>query len=111
MGKRNGLKIGDWLVQDDLTGEQVYASKTVKDYRGNVVARKNFLKQNPQDFLQVIDENPFVNPARARNVVSPLEYYSDVVGDTAVPAPQGAASHLFDSGVGQMIIGTTFRVR
>lgn len=102
---------GDYLIQDDLTGEIFYASEAVKDYRGNIVHRKNLLKQNPQDFVKPIDDGHPVTPERPRNQDTSLVLYPDFVGDTNVPTPVGPASHLYNAGVGQMVVGSTFLVR
>ena len=106
-----GYKSGDYLVQDDLTGRTIYASQALKDYRGNVVSKKSYLEQNPQDFVKVIPESQPNDPVRPKNVVSPLVLYSDVIGDTNIRKAKGPATHLFDKGVGEMEIGVTFYVR
>jgi hypothetical protein len=108
---RRNWREGDYLIQDDLTGEIGYASESVKDYRGNVVLRKNLLRQNPQDFVKPINDGLPVNPDRPRNQDSPLVLYPEFIGATAIPTPIGPASHLYNAGIGLMQIGSTFLVR
>lgn len=108
---RRVYRSGDYLIQDDLTGEIGYASDTVKDYRGNVVLKKNLLKQNPQDFVKPINDGRPVNPDRPRNQNTTLQLYPDFVGETNVPTPAGPATHLYDAGIGLAAIGSTFIVR
>jgi len=111
MAYRSFWKEGDYKIQDDLTGEKFHASQAVKDYRGNIVHRKNLLKQNPQDFVKPINDGVPVTPMRPDNSDSPLVLYPEFIGETNIPTPIGPASHLYNAGVGQMVVGGTFIVR
>lgn len=105
------FKPGDYLIQCDLTGRKVLASTTRKDYRGNVVCEYAYLKRNPQDFVRALNDGKPVTIIRENFPDSPLLLYPDTIGATPIPTPTGPASHLFNQGIGDMVVGATFIVR
>jgi hypothetical protein len=108
MGK---YRPGDYLIDCDITGRKIFASQAKKDYRGNVVSSNAFLKRNPQDFVKAIDDGKAVPIIRENIPNSPLLLYPDTIGATAIPTPTGPATHLFNLGIGDMVVGSTFIVR
>lgn len=102
---------GDYLINCDITGRKIFASRAKKDYRGNIVSPEAYLKRNPQDFVRAINDGKPVPVIRENVPISPLLLYPDNIGATNVPTPVGPASHLFDRGIGDMVIGATFIVR
>jgi hypothetical protein len=109
MSKR--YKPGDYLISCDLTGRKVLASTSKKDYRGNIVSPVAYLKRNPQDFVRAINDGKPVPVVRENITNSPFLLYPNTIGATSVPTPVGPASHLFNQGIGDMVIGSTFIVR
>lgn len=110
---RRGFIPGEHLVRDDESGAVYYASEMTKRWDGAVVHKKNDERRHPQEFVRAGTDPQPVTPVR-----SDLPYpaalpatFSLFVGDTSVPTPSGAASHLFDVGVGSMSVGGTFVVR
>lgn len=118
--RRRGWKRGDWLVKDEESGFTEYASKCARDYYG-VLKRKDQLDPpHPQDFIRAKKDPYSVYP-----ISPPLRTYDtsayvqgQFVGVTSVLAPFGPATHLYspisipggDAGIGEMIIGSTFKV-
>jgi hypothetical protein len=109
---RRGFIPGEHLVRDDESGAVYYASEMVKRWDGALVHYKNDERRHPQEFVRA-----GTDPKALRDVRTDLPYpefidtFIPFVGETNVPAPQGAASHLFDVGIGSMSIGGTFVVR
>jgi hypothetical protein len=110
---RNRYRKGDWLVRDDITGDIVYASETVEDWRGFRVHRKDADERNMQEFVRAYADPyplPFVRPDNG--MPENNECFVEFIGNTNVPSPTNSpASHLFDLGIGEMVIGTSFCVR
>lgn len=109
---RRGFRVGDYLMVDDESGLTHYASEMVKRWDGAMVHRSNNEPRHPQEFVKAYPDpegltiiRPDV-PAEAPTNVIPT-----YVGATNIPAPTGPASHLFDPGIGDMIVGTDFVVR
>ena len=116
---RRGWKRGDWLVRDEQSGFTEYASKVRRDYYG--VLTKDPDSSHPQDFIKAKGD-PYINdPQNPPQYIYNTSAYNQgtFVGVTTVPAPVGPATHLFNPsvvqisnpGIGQMVIGTTFKVR
>lgn len=110
---RKKHKIGDHLVQDDLTGVVQYASKMAIDYRGNMVRKSHQLRRNPQDFVRPLpDYAKIVNMRPDTSPTTPAPVFELFVGETNVLTnTSGAAYHLFDVGIGEAAIEETFVVR
>lgn len=110
---RRRYKRGEWLVRDDYTGQNEYASKMTRDYRGFLTTFENADVEHPQDFAQALDDPqplPFYNLMQP-NPDAELIFPPDI-GETNVPTPtDNAAAHLFDLGIGEMVIGYSFVVR
>jgi hypothetical protein len=110
---RRGFIPGEHLVRDDESGAVYYASEMVKRWDGALVHQKNDERRHPQEFVRA-----GTDPKALRDVRTDLPYpeapaadFDLFVGETNVPTPQGAASHLFDVGIGSAAIGSTFVVR
>lgn len=108
---KSSYRPGDYLMHCDITGREFFASKAKKDYRGNYVAPNAYLKRNPQDFARPLNDGTAVPIIRENTPNSPLLLYPETIGATTRPTPVGPASHLFNAGIGDMVIGATFIVR
>lgn len=112
MAIRNRIKPGDYLMVDDLSGTAHYASEMVRQWDGAWVHPRHFETRNPQEFVRACKESqPSViraeEPTTAASNLLPL-----YIGLTTILTPtNGAASHLYNIGIGAMVIGTSFRVR
>lgn len=110
---RSGWKKGDWLVIDEESGVVTYASRTRKDFKGNIVRKRWADAEQPQDFIKAKSDPyplPFSNsPDNNQTIANFVPVY---VGNTTVPTfPYGVANHLYDPGIGEMQIGYNFFVR
>jgi len=93
---RNGWKKGDWLVIDSESGMTRFSSQLKKDYTGEYVSKQYADYEQPQDFVKPLSDPralPFSLPSDQNFVVDVSA--SPTVGNTSVPTPFGAASHLF----------------
>lgn len=110
---RRRIKPGDYLVQDDITGTNVYASETTRDYLGRLTKIERADPIQPQLFARPFNDP---QPVHIYSPESPVPVadlaWSPEVGNTNVPtATDNAAAHLYDLGVGAMAVGSTFVVR
>ena len=110
----SGWKEGDHLVIDDGTGEKIYRSAARKLWNGTIQRADHFETRQPQEFVRARKDPTALRDVRPETLVaapdlSPLIY----VGNTTIAAPTGAATHLFDVGIGSMSVGPggTFKVR
>lgn len=114
MPVRRRIRRGDHLVVDDYTGVVIYASQASRDYLGNLTLRSRMDPIQPQLFVKALDDPQpatIINPLTG---IPPASLFQDPdVGTTSVPAPTGAATHLFqyNLAIPQMAIGSSFIVR
>lgn len=109
---RNNHRVGDYLVMSDISGRVFYASEMRKTWDGRICHWTEWEPRHPQDFVRARKEAPAPRTVRPRPSVEPgFPELLVFVGDTNVPAPVGPATHLFDVGIGEMIIEGTFVVR
>lgn len=109
---RNRWRRGRYLVRSDESGRIGYDDETVKLWDGRIVLRDEYEERNPQDFVKALrDPYPLKEVRPQQALDTPVLLRPIVVGTTGVTAPTGPASHLFDPGIGEMSIGTTFVVR
>jgi len=104
-------KPGDWLVECAETGVVDFASRMRKRWDGLYVREIAYEPKHPQYLLhrrkeEIVGIIREITPTTIAEVVSPV-----FVGLTNVPAPQGAAYHLYDLAIPDMEIGRTFIVR
>ena len=59
---------GDYLLTDDLTGEIIRHSESVKLWNNLITHRKNYERRNPQDFLKATPEREPFKEVRPRNI-------------------------------------------
>lgn len=113
MPVRRRIKLGDYLVRDDLTGTNIYASQSTRDYLGRLTAVKRADPVQPQLYARpVADPQPVPIYSPDTGIPPANLAWSPNIGNTNVPTPSdGAAAHLFDVGIGDMIIESTFIVR
>ena len=106
MPVRNTHRRGDYLMVDDESGLTHYASEMVERWDGLFVHRDNNETRHPQWFVKAR------NDPRALQHVRPLDPQAAVdntfdleIGETTVPTSlNGPATHLFQPGIGKMII-------
>ena len=98
---------------DDESGLTYYDDEMVKQWDGSFVHSKNIEPRQPQDFVKAKgDPKPIKHVRPAELVANPITVQAIFVGSAGtVRTPIGPASHLFDPGIGDMIIGTSFFVR
>jgi hypothetical protein len=113
MAIRRRHKKGDWLVEDEVTGFVKYSSEISRDYLDTARYYKDVDYRNPQDFVRSLDDNSDVTFLTSRHEGPEADLcLPATVGDTNVSTPtDGAASHLYDVGIGDMEIGFNFCVR
>jgi hypothetical protein len=114
MPVRKRLRKGDHLVTDDLTGKVIYASQATRDYNGNLVERKHADIIQPQLFVRGLSDPGPVAIFSPLTGLPPTDLFLNPnVGVTNVPAPTGAATHLFSSdlAIPNMAVGSTLVVR
>lgn len=107
MAIRNGWRRGDHLVQDDGTGATIYASEARVLWNGTIQHRDHYETRQPQEFVRALHKDPYAEKdVRAEVQTSAVDTTPLVtVGLTNVKAPTGAASHLYDIGIGSMSVG------
>lgn len=122
MARRRGWKRGEWLVRDEESGFVEYASNVTRDYYGVLKRKDQADGRHPQDFVKAGLDPYSQDPQNSPALVYDTSAYnvSAFVYGTNIPIPQGPATHLFDitypagtpgqSGIGVMVIGTTFTV-
>ena len=121
MGRRRGWKRGEWLVRDEESDFVEYASEVAYDYWGTLKKKSELDPAHPQLFIRAKSDPSPVYPQNppVRTFDTSAFNLGTFVGSTAVTAPVGPATHLFnpsavipgDPGIGDMQIGTTFIVR
>jgi hypothetical protein len=113
MPVRRRHRVGDYLVRDDITGTNIYASQATRDYLGRLTKTSRADPVQPQLYARPVNDPQAVPIYSPDTGIPPANLaWSPTIGDTDVPTPSdGAAAHLFDVGIGQMIVGSTFIVR
>lgn len=114
MPVRHRLRKGDYLVRDDITGKIIYASQASRDYNGNLTQTSRIDPIQPQLFVKALDDPQPVSVFSPDTGIPPASLFLDPnVAQTDVPAPFGAATHLFtpNYAIPQMVIGSSFVVR
>ena len=109
---RNSWQSGRWLVIDDESGLTHYSDEVIRLWDGSYRRKDQYETRHPQEFIRAKNDPqpiPFVRPDTESSAISNTQ--SIYVGQTTVLTPVGPASHLFDSGIGDMEIGTTFVIR
>ena len=61
-------KPGDYLMQDDLTGEIIRRSEAVKLWNNQFTRKKHYEARNPQDFLRARPEREPFKEVRPRTI-------------------------------------------
>lgn len=93
---RNGWKKGQFLIIDSESGMTRYSGEVRRDYTGERVTKRYSDNEQPQDFVRPARDPrpiPFANPGIQDFIIDVSA--SNFVGNTSVPAPIGAATHLF----------------
>lgn len=111
--RRNRHRVGRYLMVDDESGLVRYDDQMVKRWDGAFVRLEQNEYRNPQEFVRALKDPAPLRNIRPLQQIGPAcgDYYTLYVGNTNVRAPTGAATHLFDTGVGQAEIGCSFIVR
>ncbi len=110
---RRRIKPGDHLVRDDITGTNIYASESTRDYLGRLVKSDRADPIQPQLFVRPFNDPQPVSVYSPDTGIPAADLaWTPTVGSTSVAtATDNAAAHLFDLGIGAMTVGTTFVVR
>lgn len=112
MPVRNRHRVGDYLIRDDESGFTIYKSEAVKIWDGTYRHKRMYETRHPQEFVKAKRDPRALDVVRPEPLVdAPVNAVSTLIGSTAVPTPSGPASHLFDPGIGEMKVGSTFVVR
>lgn len=102
---RNTHRVGDYLMLDDESGLVHYASEMREIWDGTYRHKKNFETRQPQEFVYAKDDPKALFTVRPEPLVtSPTNNVSGLIGDTSVTTPTSPAGHLFQGGIGSMVI-------
>ena len=103
---RNGWRIGDHLVVDDLSGFVEWASDCVKRYDGILMLRRgnqDEVARHPQEFVKARRDPKALRDIRPEPLVdAPINTIVGLiyaVNGNLVTRPNGAATHLFSTDV------------
>jgi len=114
---RNTHKVGDSLMMDDESGLVHYRSEMVQIWDGTWRHHKSFETRHPQEFVKARRDPRALRHVRPEPLVAtPLTTVRGQIGLTDIETGQGPASHLFEAGIGQMVIeegsdAVVFKVR
>ena len=110
---RNGWRIGDHLVVDDLSGFVEWASDCVKRYDGILMLRRgneDEVARHPQEFVKARRDPKALRDVRPEPLVdAPTNTLTGLIyaiGPNLFTRPRGAATHLFEaavSGIGTIV--------
>lgn len=84
---------GDWLVADDRSGFNIWASEAQKEWNGGLVHRSLWEARHPQDFVRGVRDDMRVDPARPERRPEDLPFVGNtqtvlildaIAGDTAI---------------------------
>lgn len=116
MPVRNRHVSGDYLMVDDITGIVDYASNMSKRWDGLYMRTKdigNEQHRHPQEFVRALgDPMPLQEvrpstPSERAFLAAPI-----FVGNSTVRTQTDSpAFHLYDPGIGEMVVGISFLVR
>ena len=59
---------GDYLIEDDISGEIIRKSQAKKLWNGNLCSKDSFEIRNPQDFIRAREERTAPQQVRPRKV-------------------------------------------
>lgn len=109
---RNTHRIGDWLMLDDESGATHYRSQMRKIWNGTWRHKKMFETRQPQEFIKAKRDPKALRNVRPEPLFEPVANAVPIfIGETDIPSPMGPAFHLYDPGIGDMIVGRTFQIR
>ena len=112
---RNRLKVGDYLMVDDITGQTHYASEMVRNWDGAWVHHSKYEPRQPQDFVKAGNDPEVLRVIRSQIYDTATLNGGSLgvyVGNSTVRVnEEGAAAHLYDFGIGEMQISTSFIIR
>jgi hypothetical protein len=103
---RNSHRVGDHLMVDDESGYTHYASEMVERWDGAFVHHSNNETRHPQEFVKARNDPYPLKDVRPDNFSPVIDNTFEIeVGETTVPTViNGPAAHLFQPGIGKMII-------
>lgn len=113
---RNTHRVGDHLIIDEESGHTVYRSQVTKIWNGTFRRHKSFEARQPQEFVRarrdpkaLTDVRPEAKFAAVNNAIC---VGVDTIGETNIPViSNGPATHLYDVGIGEAAVGSSFCVR
>lgn len=106
MPVRNTHRVGDYLMVDDESGLTHYASEMVQRWDGLWVHHTNNESRHPQEFVRARSDPRALRNIRPDQFVAVIDNTFELeVGETNVPTViDGPAAHLFQPGIGKLII-------
>lgn len=116
MPVRNRHVVGDYLMVDDITGLVHYASEMARRWDGAYMLARDLEFRHPQEFIRArSDPEPVQNvrqavPSERAFLATPI-FVGSAGATTVRTRTDGAAYHLFDPGIGEMVVGISFLVR
>lgn len=111
--RRRGWVRGDWLVKDEESGFTTYGKNVGRDYYGVLKVKDQMDAAHPQMFIRAKGDpyvmNPLAPPFREYEeaCVSNQGFY---VNNSTVPAPWGAATHIYRPAIPDAAVGCDFYV-
>src|SRR3990167_8724454 len=112
MAVRNGWRPGRHLVVVDVTRITHWDDEVRKVWDGSIRHKRDYETRHPQEFVKAKGDPYPVKDARpAATLDTPSNFSGVLVEGIGVPVPQGPAYHLFNPGIGSMVVGKSFVVR
>ena len=112
MTLRNRWNVGSHLMVDEESGLVHYREDMVQNWDGQWRHKDNVDIRNPQEFVRARSDPQALldvtgeGPQEDVFLAPPL-----FVGNTTVPTPRGPGYHIYDLGIGEMVVGDSFIVR
>ena len=116
-GIRNRHRVGRHLMLDDESGFVMYDDQARRIWDGTWRRKDQFETRQPQEFVYARNDPRALRHIRPEPKLGDVDNTIDAfVNGTTVEFPIGAAAHLFEPGIGKMVIEgstpqTRFRVR
>lgn len=104
--RHSRFKAGDWLVTDEESGFECYASQVKQDWQGQYVRAKYADGQHPSDKIKIpVDQVgvPFSTGKVSTDEICEIATY--YVGNTNIPRKRSPADAMFAGGIGSEKIG------
>jgi len=110
---RNRHRVGDWLVEDDESGDVHYASEMAEIWDGTIRHTKMYETRQPQEFIKALGDPYPVKPIRPQTPTSArtsadTNFNPFFIGQSGVPyGGTGPGSQYYAVGIGTMAVDAT----